>query len=100
MQEQKLKDYLSSKSKEDLENIIINHYKFLVNELEKTEKEYRGFVENNMDILVKSTKKEYDFIFLQMKWYENYIEEKIEKLNEIIPRLWFTKLLDILKEEF
>ena len=26
--------------------------------------------------------------------------EYIEKLNEIIPRLWFTKLLDILKEEF
>ena len=24
--------------------------------------------------------------------------EYIEKLNEIIPRFWFTKLLDILKE--
>lgn len=81
MKEQKLKDYLSNKSKEELENIIINHYKFLVNELERIEKEYRGFVENNMDILAKSTKNEYDFIFLQMKWYENYIEEKIKEVE-------------------
>lgn len=58
MEKQKLKDYLTNKSKEDLENIIINHYNFLVNKLERTEKEYRGFIENNMDILAKETKKE------------------------------------------
>lgn len=81
MQEQKLKDYLTNKSKEDLENIIINHYKFLVNKLERTEQEYRSFVENNMDILATSTKKEYEFIFLQMKWYENYIEEKLKEVE-------------------
>lgn len=80
MKEQELNDYLSNKSKEDLKNIIINHYKFLVNKLKKTEKEYRGFIENNMNILAETTKKEYDFIFLQMKWYEDYIQERIKEV--------------------
>ncbi len=81
MQEQKLKDYLASKSKEDLENIIINHYKFLVDQLEKTQKDYKGFIENNMNIVANSTKEELDFIFLQMQWYENYIEQKIKEVD-------------------
>lgn len=79
MEEELLIDYLNNKSKKDLVSIIINHYKFVVSELEKTKKQYDGFLKENMDICADHTKDEYNFILLQLKWYENYILSKIEK---------------------
>ena len=72
-------DYLNNKSKKDLINIITNHYKFLVSELEKAKKQYDGFLKENMNICAEHAKDEYNFILLQLKWYENYILSKIQK---------------------
>ena len=79
MKEKLLIDYLNNKSKKDLVSIIINHYKLVVSKLEKTKKQYDGFLKENMDICAEHTKDEYDFILLQLKWYENCILSKIEK---------------------
>lgn len=81
MKEQKLKDYLNIKTKEDLENIIISHYKFVIKQLEKTKKEYDGFLKQGMNLCAESTNCEYKFILLQARWYEDFITEKIKEVE-------------------
>lgn len=78
MLEQKLKDYLNDKSKEDLKKIIISHYKFLIKHLEEAKYEYDSFLNKDMNLCAKNAKNEYEFIFLQLKWYEKFILNEVE----------------------
>lgn len=79
MKEDKLNQYLSSKSKEQLQNIILNHYKFIVNKIEHLQKEYEEYRNKGMNNLAECVHDEKEFIMLQLKWYENYIKEDIKQ---------------------
>jgi hypothetical protein len=79
MLEDKLRDYLKTLDKEELELIIFNHYKFIVDKLERLKKENKGFKEKDMNILVNKTNDEIEFIKIQLGWFENYIFNKIKE---------------------
>jgi hypothetical protein len=77
MKDQKLKDYLKTLDKEQLESIIFNYYKFIVNKLEYTNKENKGFKEQNMTNLIDKTQDEIDFVTLELRWLENYLKMEV-----------------------
>lgn len=76
MKKEKLNQYLSSKSQEQLQNIILNHYEFIVKKMEHLQKEYEEFRNANMDKLAECVHNEKEFIFLQLNWYEKIIKEE------------------------
>jgi hypothetical protein len=79
MLEDKLLSYLKTLDKEELEKIIFNHYKFVVEKLEHLKEENKGFKGKKMNILVDKKNEEIDFIKIQLGWYENYILNKIKR---------------------
>lgn len=77
MKEKELVEFLEKYSKEDLKNIIIGHYKFIVKKYEKLGKEYEDYRNKNLDKLAECVHDEREFIFLQLQWYENYIKQEV-----------------------
>lgn len=78
MLDEKLKRHLSYLSKTELETILFNYYKFIVDKLESLKKENKGFKEQNMDLLANKTQEEIDFVRLELQWLENYLVEKVD----------------------
>lgn len=78
MKDKKLLEFLKKYSKDDLRDIIIGHYKFLVKKYEKLEEEYKDYRNKNLSKLAERVHDEKEFIFLQLQWYENYIKQEVK----------------------